>query len=127
MRFSCTIAWAQERPGVGPHGRPVMPPLPPPEEVPPPLPPPVLPPVPSPSPEKVAPLPPVRIFVSEIKVTGSTVFSDEELAQVIAPYVNRVLTTEDLEELRLALTRYYIDRGYVTSGAIIPDQTVAEE
>ena len=33
---------------------------------------------------------------------------------------------EDLEALRLALTRHYITRGYVNSGAIIPDQTVTD-
>jgi hemolysin activation/secretion protein len=65
-------------------------------------------------------------MVRDIRVVGSTVFSTEELAAVTAPYVNRELTAEDLEELRLALTRFYIERGYVTSGAILPDQTVSE-
>ncbi|MEK7349370.1 MAG: ShlB/FhaC/HecB family hemolysin secretion/activation protein, partial [Nitrospirota bacterium] len=32
--------------------------------------------------------------------------------------------TEDLERLRLALTLLYINKGYLTSGAIIPDQDV---
>jgi hemolysin activation/secretion protein len=31
-----------------------------------------------------------------------------------------------LEELRLALTRYYVERGYITSGALIPDQTIID-
>jgi hemolysin activation/secretion protein len=57
-------------------------------------------------------------------VTGSTVFSDEEIAEVTAPYKNKTLTTEDLERLRLALTLMYINKGYLTSGAIIPDQDV---
>ena len=42
-----------------------------------------------------------------------------------APYKNRTLLTEDLERLRLALTLMYINKGYLTSGAIIPDQDVA--
>jgi hemolysin activation/secretion protein len=66
----------------------------------------------------------VRVFVRDIMVTGSTVFSDEEIAEVTAPYKNRTLTTEDLERLRLALTLMYINKGYLTSGAIIPDQDV---
>jgi hemolysin activation/secretion protein len=57
---------------------------------------------------------------------GSTVFSQEDLAQVTTPYLNRELTTEDLESLRLALTRLYIDAGYINSGAVIPDQTVRD-
>src|SRR5262249_8438488 len=44
---------------------------------------------------------------------------------VTAPYVDREVTAEDLEALRQALTLLYINRGYVNSGAILPDQTVA--
>ncbi len=65
-----------------------------------------------------------RVFVHDIHVTGSTVFSDTELAQVTAPYRNRNLTTEDLEKVRLALTLLYVNSGYLTSGAVIPDQDV---
>jgi hemolysin activation/secretion protein len=36
------------------------------------------------------------------------------------------LTSEDLEALRQALTLHYISKGYVTSGAIIPDQRITE-
>jgi len=85
----------------------------------------VLPIVPLP-PEGEAPKKPggVQVFVRDIMVTGSTVFSDEEINQVTAPYKNRTLSTEDLERLRLALTLLYINKGYLTSGAIIPDQDV---
>ncbi|ULA69797.1 MAG: ShlB/FhaC/HecB family hemolysin secretion/activation protein [Nitrospira sp.] len=65
-----------------------------------------------------------RVFVHDIHVTGSTVFSDAELAEVTAPYRNRDLTTEDLEKVRLALTLLYVNKGYLTSGAVIPDQDV---
>jgi hemolysin activation/secretion protein len=92
----------------------------------PPPPRPILPPVPPPPAEERQPLPPLRVFVRDIQVTGSTVFSAEVLAKVTAPYVQRELTAEDLEEVRLALTRLYIDNGYVTSGAIIPDQTITD-
>ena len=67
----------------------------------------------------------IRVFVHDIHVTGSTVFSDAELAEVTAPYRNRELTTDDLERVRLALTLLYVNKGYLTSGAIIPDQDVA--
>jgi hemolysin activation/secretion protein len=86
----------------------------------------VLPPVPPSAPEESEQLPLPRVFVRQIRVTGNTVFSDAELAAVTTPYVNRELTTEDLEALRLALTRLYIDKGYINSGAILPDQTVTE-
>ena len=92
-----------------------------------PLPPPspVLPLVPLP-PETGEPTQPgaVRVFVREIIISGNTVFSEAEIAEATAPYKNRTLVTEDLERLRLALTLLYVNKGYLTSGAIIPDQDV---
>lgn len=119
----CRSAWAQVPPGLVPPPFPVEP-LPLPEKIrPAPPPSPILPPAPAPPP-KVKPL--LSVFVREVRITGSTVFTPEELATVTAPYTNRKLASEDLEALRVALTQFYIDRGYVTSGAIIPDQAVAE-
>jgi len=57
---------------------------------------------------------------------GNTVFSMERLLEVTQRYVNRELATEDLEALRIELTRLYIDAGYINSGAIIPDQKLSE-
>jgi hemolysin activation/secretion protein len=68
----------------------------------------------------------IQVFVKEIRVTGNTVFPDSEIKAVAAPYENRTLTTEDLERLRLALTLLYINNGYITSGAVIPDQDVED-
>lgn len=67
-----------------------------------------------------------RIFVGRIRVSGSTVFSAEELAQVTAPYVGRALTNEDLAALRQALTLKYVNAGYINSGAVLPDQQVVD-
>lgn len=88
---------------------------------------PTLPPVPAP-PEDGAQqqLGQIQVFVKSIVVTGHTVFSNEEIAAVAKPYENRTLTTEDLERLRLALTLLYVNNGYITSGAVIPDQDVKD-
>jgi hemolysin activation/secretion protein len=67
-----------------------------------------------------------QVFIRSIRLTGNTVFTDAELAEVAAPYSGRYLTSEDLEALRLALTRHYVDRGYINSGAVIPDQKVQD-
>ena len=125
--YLCSSAHAQGALGLDPTGRsgesPSLlrdrpPPSPPPGQV--------LPPVPPPLPGIPEQLPFERVFVREIQITGSTVFSAAELAEVTNPYVDRYLTAEDIEALRLALTQYYVNRGYVSSGAIIPEQTVAE-
>ena len=89
---------------------------------------PVLPPVPPTSPEDGAQqqLGQIHVFVKTIHVTGNTVFSSEEINAVTKPYENRSLATEDLEQLRLALTLLYVNKGYITSGAVIPDQDVKD-
>lgn len=78
-------------------------------------------PAPPPSPE-----PPIyaraRMFVRRFELSGNTVFSAEQLAAVTAPYTNRTITAEELQEARRRLTLYYIERGYINSGAVIPDQ-----
>lgn len=88
---------------------------------------PVLPPPPLP-PEEPAEqrLGQIKVFVKDIRVVGSTVFTEAQLDEVTAPFENRTLTTEALERLRLALTVKYINAGYITSGAIIPDQDVKD-
>jgi hemolysin activation/secretion protein len=95
------------------------------------VPPPVQPPaleVPAPRPpsaiEQAAKGP--KIFVKDIRLVGNTAFTSGQLSEVTSPYTNRELSAEDLEGLRLALTHYYINHGYLTSGAVIPEQDVAD-
>jgi hemolysin activation/secretion protein len=124
-----TSTYAQQAlpPIFDPTGRSGEPPAPLKKEFKPPtpIPLPTLPVVPIPPEGEVKkPLGQIQVFASYIHVTGSTVFSDAELAEVTAPFKNRTLTTEDLERLRLALTLLYVNKGYITSGAVIPDQDV---
>jgi hemolysin activation/secretion protein len=71
-------------------------------------------------------LPPVKVFAREFRFEGQTVVTAQELHELAAPYTGRDITTEDLESLRTAVTLLYVQRGYVTSGAVIPDQAVTE-
>ncbi|MGK7904439.1 MAG: ShlB/FhaC/HecB family hemolysin secretion/activation protein [Hormoscilla sp.] len=90
--------------------------LPPPEEL---LQPPTAPPINRPT----APLT-GTITVERFEVTGSTVFKAEELAEVTAPFTNRPLSFAELLQVRDEITKYYVDRGYITSGALLPPQTM---
>ena len=67
-----------------------------------------------------------RLVVRELRVTGSTVFSPEEIRAVTEPYLGRPITAEELHELRDRLTRLYVESGYVNSGATLPDQQVVD-
>ncbi|MBH0177594.1 MAG: ShlB/FhaC/HecB family hemolysin secretion/activation protein [Nitrospira sp.] len=71
-------------------------------------------------------LPPVKVFAREFRFEGQTIVTTQELQALAAPYTGREVTTEDLESLRTAVTLHYVQRGYVTSGAIIPDQAVTD-
>jgi hemolysin activation/secretion protein len=66
--------------------------------------------------------PEVTVRVREIQILGSTVFSEAELAAVVAPYIGKAATFEDLIAIRAAITDYYTQRGYLTSGAFLPPQ-----
>lgn len=110
-----------------PTGRSGEPPAPLKKEFKPPAPPPgtVLPPVPHPPEgDTKQQLGQVRVFVHDFHVIGNTVFTDAEIDEVTTPFKGRTLTTEDLERVRLSLTLLYVNRGYITSGAVIPDQDV---
>jgi hemolysin activation/secretion protein len=63
-----------------------------------------------------------RIHVQAFRFEGNRAFSTHELEAVTAPFTQRELTSEDLEEVRRAVTLQYIQNGYVNSGAVIPDQ-----
>lgn len=67
----------------------------------------------------------VIVFVRKFVFAGNTTFSDDELAEVTAPYEGREITTADLLAVRQAITLYYVSRGYINSGATIPDQDVS--
>jgi hemolysin activation/secretion protein len=54
------------------------------------------------------------------------VLSAEEISTATAPYTGRAVSQEDLEALRLALTLLYVDKGYINSGLILPDQTIRD-
>jgi len=69
----------------------------------------------------------VRATVRKFRITGNTAISDAELAKVAAPFENRELGTAELEELRRQLTLLYVSRGYINSGAVIPDQRIAAD
>lgn len=82
------------------------------------------------------------VQVKGLRFEGNTVFTDQQLLQApvvveqtgdafevrtrVGNYVNMTLTTEGLEEIRQALSRLYVNAGYINSGAVLPDQTVED-
>lgn len=64
------------------------------------------------------------IQVREIQVTGSTIFSQEELKEVVSPYEGESQTLEQLREAADRITELYLNGGYINSRALLGDQVV---
>jgi hemolysin activation/secretion protein len=64
----------------------------------------------------------LKVRVNRFRFTGNKVFGTRELQKIVAPYAGREVTSMELEEARQAITRKYVDAGYINSGAILPDQ-----
>lgn len=67
-----------------------------------------------------------RIFIRQFRFNGNKVISSAELSGVTSRFENREITFEELQALRQELTLFYVNRGYVTSGVLIPDQPVID-
>src|SRR5262245_4068039 len=65
----------------------------------------------------------VRFLLRDVRVMGSTVLSDADIETIKRPHVGKQVGANELEEIRRQLTEVYIQRGYITSGAVLPDQT----
>jgi hemolysin activation/secretion protein len=66
-----------------------------------------------------------RVDVQSIEVLGSTVFETADFEPILQPYLNRSLTIEELRQAADAVTQLYLNEGYITSRAILGNQTIA--
>jgi hemolysin activation/secretion protein len=69
---------------------------------------------------------PGEITINKFAVIGSTVFTEKQLAEILEPYINKPITFAQLVEARNAITQLYQQKGYITSGAFIPAQTLSD-
>ncbi|MBW4510878.1 MAG: ShlB/FhaC/HecB family hemolysin secretion/activation protein [Scytonematopsis contorta HA4267-MV1] len=63
---------------------------------------------------------PKKITVERFEVIGSTIFSKEKLAEAIADFTNKPITFPELLKASEAITKLYVDAGYINTGAFIP-------
>ena len=61
------------------------------------------------------------IRIQSIEFVGNTIFSDEELKKAIKPLANEV-SIDRLLEVTSEISDYYVAKGYVSSGAFLPEQ-----
>lgn len=68
-----------------------------------------------------APAPTAR-RIERLQITGNQVLPTPLLEAVAAPWLGKALDEAELEDLRQALTRAYIERGFVNSGVLLEAQ-----
>lgn len=66
----------------------------------------------------------VRIQVSGFVYTGNTVFTNDELNQIMAPATGKELPLAELEQAVALITRAYRNKGYFLASALIAPQAL---
>jgi hemolysin activation/secretion protein len=59
---------------------------------------------------------PSKILIRTVQFRGNTVLTDQQLNAIARPHIGRINGIDEIEQLRLNLSRAYIDRGFVSSG-----------
>jgi hemolysin activation/secretion protein len=71
-----------------------------------------------------------RIQVKKIEVTGSTLFSQQELQSILAEKMisaqPETVALSDLQDVANQITQLYLERGFLTSRAVLQPQLVKE-
>ncbi len=67
-----------------------------------------------------------KVIVKGVKVTGSTVFSEEQLAAITSSYLGRAMNLADLQQIAAAVTEAYRQHGYTLASAYLPEQEIQE-
>ncbi|MEG4302252.1 ShlB/FhaC/HecB family hemolysin secretion/activation protein [Microcoleus sp. D3_18a_C4] len=131
-QLDCNHVLAQNQPSLPPNLPPpptqpdpnrdrFLQPAPQPSPEPPQVPPTVAPGPPSPVPPT---LPNTPIEVQKIQVVGSTILSQDEINALVNPLEGRSTTLEQLKQIADKITEIYLNRGYITSRAVLPPQTI---
>ncbi len=69
---------------------------------------------------------PVKIQVKRFEFEGNTAFTSEELQEVVAAFTGKEISFAQLLDARTKITEHYVNKGYQTSGALIPPQTLKD-
>ncbi len=73
---------------------------------------------------QAAAAPSASFDVAEIRVEGSTVLPQDDVEEVVYPFVGPGKTASDIERAKAALQTLYTQRGYDTVSVIIPPQHI---
>ncbi|MEM7707738.1 MAG: ShlB/FhaC/HecB family hemolysin secretion/activation protein [Pseudomonadota bacterium] len=66
------------------------------------------------------------VYLQKVQLTDATELTATDVGEVSAAYLDRNVSAEELQQLRAELTQLYVDRGYITSGVLLPDQRISD-
>jgi hemolysin activation/secretion protein len=81
----------------------------------------ITPPSPAPTPSEG---PNVEIPVQKIEIVGSTVFKPADFKKLTQGIEGKTVQLKDLQDLTNKITALYLDRGYITSRAVLSEQAI---
>ena len=67
------------------------------------------------------------VYIENIIVTPSEILSEVEVSNIVESYTKRNLTFLDLETIVNKINKLYLEKGYVTARAFLPEQTIENE
>ncbi|WP_414568880.1 ShlB/FhaC/HecB family hemolysin secretion/activation protein [Nostoc sp. CCY 9925] len=79
-----------------------------------------------PTPQTQPSQPNVSIFVRKLEVIGSTIFTEKEINPIVQPLEGRSATLEELQKVADAITQLYLNKGYITSRAVLVNQVITD-
>jgi hemolysin activation/secretion protein len=80
---------------------------------------PAAPPPPTPDPQQ-------KFLLNKIEVRGSTILTSEEIAELTQPLEGTEVSFDDLQTLADKITQIYLERDFISSRAIVPQQQVVD-
>lgn len=97
-------------------------------------------PEPTPTPDPVLPTTPVTppdatdpqpepgptVTVQGFDVAGSTVFDQADFEPALSPFIGQSLGIDELRQAADAITQLYLNEGYITSRAVLPNQPITD-
>ncbi|OLP17466.1 hypothetical protein BST81_16895, partial [Leptolyngbya sp. 'hensonii'] len=88
--------------------------------------PPVLPQQPAPVSPELPVSPEQHILIHKIQVIGNTIIPEQELQALTQSLEGKETTIAELVKLADRITQLYLQRGYITSRAVIPNQSLVD-
>jgi hemolysin activation/secretion protein len=61
-----------------------------------------------------------------LRLTSDRMLDQAALDRIAGPFLGRVVGVEEVEEIRQQVSLAMVERGYLNSGAVVPDQTVTD-